>query len=468
MPPVEMIDLVKTARAFEEVGDAPVVQKTEVGKMGSADVTVVADARAKADADMARNVIEHIRQTKGMEAKNVTEAERLFGALLTSGKPLSGREVAAVITTTIRSVQVECDPEIAAQTLEEFARTVQDIPLHYLKEEHLPPRLAQVNPAQVQAFVEERIVENPPPVDARQPVLRATPTIDAARQDLLQFRTELGGSPHFPDGNPTYSLKTKKFFGIPLEACQAWCQKQIDNSTILKGFWKAVGRAFGLSDVQQTQFETAALFIESMRLLSANRDRIAEAFRRSTAEGQALMGETARLACHPSLNGGAEGMIRNIDSSLEIFETQYANAKSRGELLDFFQALQGVCFENRMTMLTEYAMAHVDLNPVNEEVQNQGGLNLKREMVDHLSTDTMATALMKEIGAIINTNPDVEMTWDVISTHLKDYCVGMLRPATDNEGNVLLDENGLLVVRAITPEDVDNLREYMNLMLCFE
>ena len=475
MNPVEMTDLVSTVRAFEQLGDAPVIQKAEIGKMGSAEVCQGADAHAQADAALAREVISQIRQTKGMDKANADQAERLFGELLSSGKPLSGREVAAVITTTIRSLQLECDPETAAQSLEEFAQTLQDIPLHYLKAEDFPPKLAAVSEQQIENFVKERIVENEPMAQVANAMQdfapRATPNIDAARQDLVQFRQQLGGTPHFPDGNPTYATSIKKFCGVPLEACQAWFQKQIDNSRILKGFWKAVGRAFGLNDQPQTQFEKAALFIESMQLLSANRDRIAAAFRRSVGEGQTLMAEITRLACHPGSNGGAEGMIRNIDNSLELFETQYLNAKNKGQLQEFFSALDGVCFENRMTMLTEYALAHADLEPaghVEVEAEAAGGSQLKREMVDHLPNDTMADALSKEIGAILFKNPDVEMTWEVISNHLKDYCGGMVRHAVDPEGNLVYDENNNPVIRAITADDIESLRTYLNDMLYFE
>lgn len=471
MTHIEVSDLVSHVRALEQLGEAPVIDKVEIGHMGSAEVVNAADARAKADAALARDVISQIRQTKGMDKANGDQAERLFGELLSSGKPLSGREVAAVITTTIRSLQLECKPEVAAQSLEEFAQTLQDIPLHYLKAEDFPPKLAHVNEAQVENFVQENIVKNeslPQVTHAAQEFApRETPNINAARADLNQFREALGGTPHYPDGNPTYGTSVKKFFGIPLEACQAWCQKQIDNSGILKGFWKAVGRAFGLSDQPQTQFEKAALFIESMQLLSANRDRIAAAFRRSEGEGQALMAEITRLACHPGSNGGAEGMIRNIDNSLELFETQYANAKSKGQLQEFYSALDGVCFENRMTMLTEYALAHADLDQAGD-AQATGGSQLKREMIDHLPTDTMADALSKEIGAILFTNPDVEMTWEVISNHLKDYCGGMMRHAVDNDGNPVYDQNHNAVIRAITAEDVENLHEYLSLMLGIE
>ena len=465
MANVEMASLVEAVRVFEHLGDAPVIEKVEIGNMGGAEVTSTADARAKTDAELVRNVLSQIRDTKGMGKPHVDEAERLFGELLASGKPLSGREVAAVITTSIRSLQAECDPETAMQTLEEFAQTLQDIPLHYLKAEDFPPRLASVPERQVENFVQENIVEDQPQIQEANAVQqeiaqRSTPNIDSARQDLNQFREALGGTPHYPDGNPTYSKSSKKFFGIPLEACQNWCQKQIDNAGILKGFWKAVGKAFGLDDKPQTRFEKAALFIESMQLLSANRDRIAEAFRRSEGEGQLLMGELTRLACHPSSNGGAEGMIRNIDNSIELFEVQYAKAKDRGELLDFYSALDGVCFENRMTMLTEYALAHADIEPVAEVPQPEGTFKVLPQFVaDHREGDTMLETLSKEYGAIYQSNPDAEFTWENISTHLKNTVVGMERST---------EENGETVVRAITAKDIDNLREALNELVFFE
>jgi hypothetical protein len=464
MANIEMTSLVESVRAFELLGEAPVIE-IEVGSMGGAEVASVADVRAKADAELVRCVLSQVRDTNGMGKPHVDEAERLFGELLASGKPLSGREVAAVITTSIRSLQVECDPETAMQTLEEFAQTLQNVPLHKLKAEDFPPGLASVNERQVESFVQENIVEQQSQVQEtnasqREIAQRPTPNIDAARQDLLQFREVFGGTPHYPDGNPTYGRSSRKFFGIPLEACQNWFQKQIDNGGILKGFWKTVGKAFGLNDTPPTRFEKASLFIESMRLLSANRDRIVAAFLRSEGEGQMLMSELTRLACHPSSNGGAEGMIRNIDNSLELFETQYANAKSRGELQEFYSALDGVCFENRMTVLTEYALSHADIEPAAEVPQAEGTFKVLPQFVaNHGASDTMLETLSREYSAIAQSNPDVEFTWENISTHLKNTVVGMVRS---------IEENGETVVRAITAEDIDNLREALNEDFYFE
>ena len=158
MANIEMTSLVESVRAFELLGEAPVIE-IEVGSMGGAEVASVADVRAKADAELVRCVLSQVRDTNGMGKSHVDEAERLFGELLASGKPLSGREVAAVITTSIRSLQVECDPETAMQTLEEFAQTLQNVPLHKLKAEDFPPGLASVNERQVESFVQENIVE---------------------------------------------------------------------------------------------------------------------------------------------------------------------------------------------------------------------------------------------------------------------------------------------------------------------
>lgn len=41
----------------------------------------------------------------------------------------------------------------------------------------------------------------------------------------------------------------------------------------------------------------------------------------------------------------------------------------------------------------------------------------------------------------------------------------MVRHAVDNDGNPVYDENNNAVVRAITAEDVENLHEYLSMML---
>ena len=72
----------------------------------------------------------------------------------------------------------------------------------------------------------------------------------------------------------------------------------------------------------------------------------------------------------------------------------------------------------------------------------------------------MLDTLSKEYSAIYLSNPEVEFTWENISTHLKNTVVGMVRHT--------VDENGAPVARAITAEDIDNLRTELNEIFYFE
>lgn len=456
MSQIDMARLVSMARALEDRGDAPVVQAQTSGKLGALDVVSASAEQARADAELARSVISLVRDTAGMGGAQADLAERSFGELLASGQPLSGRDVAAVVTAAVHSLQMELDADAGRKTLEEFAAAMASAPLNTLDDASLPPDLPRVNARQAAHFVAghlEAPAENPPRAESP---ARPAPEMDEARNDLEQFRSRLGGSPHYPDGRPSYEPSSKTFFGIPLESCRAWCQERIDRSTVGKSFWKAVGRAFGLSETPLTPFERAALYMESMRALAVHRDRLADAFRRDASEGSRLMGALTRLACHPAANGGSEGMIRNIDEGLELFRTQYENAKLQGQLEDFFAALGGVCFENRMTMLQEYAMAH----PLPGDDERAADL---ANVINHQPEDDMLNALAKEMAAL---PPDAG--WEDIRSHMVDTMVGRERQRVDDAGAAQVDADGLPVRAKIAEEDIDRLREALNGVMCFE
>lgn len=121
------------------------------------------------------------------------------------------------------------------------------------------------------------------------------------------------------------------------------------------------------------------------------------------------MGTLTRLACHVGDNGGAATMITFIDTYIGMFTFQYSEAKKRGELEDFFSALDGVCFENRMSKLQEYSRVHMD-EGVSPVALQPGEFAIKPEFIqDHQLNDTMLEAFNREVGAVLNSNPELEL-----------------------------------------------------------
>ena len=453
MSQISMESMAQGIRSFEALGEDAVIQETLTGKLGGSDVTQVQTEQARATELFIRSTLETIRNTQGMGEAQVTLAEQAFGDLVSSGGPLLGRDVAAVLTALVHSVQMELDPEAGLQELETFARTLQSAPLHELDESSFSADLSRVSHAQVEEFVAANTTTETDPAS-----LAASQTatkVDDAIADLQQFKEAMGGAPHYPNGTPSYEAHSKKFFGIPLEACQAWCQKQIKNATIGKPFWLFVGKLFGVSSTPATPYEEVSLYLESMKRLAANRDAIVSALRRDGASGSELLTTTTRLAAHVSMNG-VEQTIATIDSALGMFATLYEQARQNGTLLDFFEnALRGVCFEDRTRQLQEYAFATTFAGE--EDVQQDPNRLYISPIngVEHSESDDMATALSREIMAIRNSTPDREFSWNEFKLHFMTSLQGRTFIGTDPETGA---PTGAPV--AISENAIEDLHEY--------
>jgi hypothetical protein len=336
--------------------------------------------------------------------------------------------VAAVLTAAVHGLEMELSFPAGEKTLEEFAAFMQGAPLHELAANDLPAGLANVNPQQAADFVERNTVTveaPPPPAESAPPP--AGLEVREAIEELQQFKDAMGGAPHYPDRRPTHDRDTRTFIGIPREACQAWCKKVIKEKWIPQFFWKAVGRGFGLSETSETKYEEASLQLESLRSLADNRDSLARDFRSNVNEGVSNLEKATRLACHPGYQPAADrggGMIRAMDEYLELFSTFYQDAKEKGNLQQFFgEALQGVCMEDRISHLQEYAQTH----PVGDDavvIPYDAG---------HDPNDTVHEALFKEMGAVVHEKGgwDNLTSWKDVTDHLLNTMLNEERQGED-------------------------------------
>ena len=455
-----MESMVQGIRSFEALGEDAVIQDTLTGKLDGSDVTHVQTEQARATELFIRGTLETIRNTQGMGEAQVTLAEQAFSDLTSSGGPLLGRDVAAVLTALVHSVQMELDPEAGLQELETFARTLQSAPLHELDESSFSADLPRVSHAQVEEFVAANTTTETDPAS-----LAASQTatkVDDAIADLQQFKEAMGGAPHYPDGNPSYEARSKKFFGIPLEACQAWCQKQIKAATIGKTFWLFVGKLFGVSSTPATPYEDVSLYLESMKRLAANRDAIVSALKKDGASGSELLTTTTRLAAHVSMNG-VDQTIATIDSALGMFSTLYEQARQNGTLLDFFEnALKGVCFEDRTRNLQEYAFLHLSSDSRDIAPSAPGVLYISPiNSPEHKADDDVSNVLSREIMAIKNSNPDKDFSWEEFKQHFMACMSGQTFIGFDPASGAPTGEPAV-----ISEETIESLHEYFRDMLC--
>ena len=458
MSQVSMESMVNIIRSFEALGDHAVVES--FGKMDGRDVAQVQTDQSRATQSFIRSIVSEVRNTQGMGESQATMAEKAFGELASRGTPIKGREVAGVLTTIVYSLQLELDPEAGLQELEAFARTMQSAPLHTLNEESFSADLTRVSHAQVETFVAANTTVEVDP--ASQAASQTISTVDAAIDDLQQFKDAMGGAPHYPSGRPCYEAQSKKFFGIPLEACQAWCQKQIDNATVGKSFWKFVGRQFGVSSSPVTTYERVSLYLDSMKRLAENRDQIVSALKENPSRGAALLSSTTRLAAHVTMNG-ADATIATIDSALGMFATLYEQARQNGTLLDFFEnALKGVCFEDRTRNLQEYAFLHLSADSGDIAPSAPGVLYISPiNSPEHNADNDISYVLSREIMAIKNSNPDKDFSWEEFKQHFMACMSGQTFIGFDPASGVPTGEPAV-----ISEETVESLHEYFRDMLC--
>jgi hypothetical protein len=384
-------------------------------------------------------------------------AARCFGDLAGSGAPLTAREAAAVLHSVIHIVQADLDFPTGERTLEEFAAYLQSAPLDELREADCPRQLEAVDSGQTAAFIARNTIE--PPVEVAPPETPpdspAVTGVRAAIEELQGFRDALGGAPHYATGErPGHVREHRTFFGIPQEACRAWSEKTIAHHWVPQFLWKAIGRAFGVSDTPPTRYEDVSLQLDSLRLLAEHRDHLADRFRQDPAAARAEFGALTRLMAHMDQNGGPEGMIRAIDAYLELFLGLYEDARAKGQLelgVFFQEALTGVCMENRFSNMQEYAMLH----PVGDAAEAEASASVYDP--EHDPNDDVVTALFKEVGVLAHERGGTEeLGWEDIRRHLLDTMVGKERAGEDGQRVV------------ITPEMIEESRASLNDALMFE
>lgn len=176
--------------------------------------------------------------------------------------------------------------------------------------------------------------------------------------ELNRLKKQLGGSPNYGDGAPTMEVAGKTFFGIPEEAVKDWFRMVISSRWKPRFFWRTMAGVFGVKDnIQQTDYERAHLHLQHYGMLFANKKRIMNLLDRGERYNEFSL--ITGLAWHPKENGPSVEKM-NIELLEQFLTTHFLAAKAKGEraLLQYFRALQGVCFENRMSYITDYLQKH--------------------------------------------------------------------------------------------------------------
>jgi hypothetical protein len=182
--------------------------------------------------------------------------------------------------------------------------------------------------------------------------------------ELDKYKSELGGSPVFGSKTPTINEDDmgQFFFNIPMVAVKDWLRNALNKEWQPKPFWCFLGRLFNVTqENKKSQYEEAYIRITQFGLLVVNKTKFFKILDQKDSEHYSDLGKLTGLAWHPTINAISveKAYIEFVQQFLTV---HFSEAKQRGKqaLLDYFQAFDGVCFEDRTRHLEEYIKKPID------------------------------------------------------------------------------------------------------------
>lgn len=178
--------------------------------------------------------------------------------------------------------------------------------------------------------------------------------------ELDRFKDKLGGSPVFkskkPNMDPNDNRKT--FMGVSLAAVKDWFRMVLDKEWKPAFFWKTVAKMFGVSaETKMSQYEDVYLRIQRFGMCGANKDRLFQILDSGNKTAFKEMYQLSGLMWHASDNPAA--VEKDFLNLIDLYFTKYFEvAKQKGDaaLMEFFNALTGVCFEARCRNIHAYIL----------------------------------------------------------------------------------------------------------------
>lgn len=229
----------------------------------------------------------------------------------------------------------------------------------------IPTSLFEYDQEVIAELIEEQIKEH-------KPALRSNDGSDFTRAllaDLAKFKTRLGGAPHFQGGIVTLNNddSNKTFMGQPLPAVKDWFRKILKENWRPTKFWVFVAKYFNITKENQTQYENIHARIQRFGLLCTNREKINEILDSNDETRHSEFGQITGMAWHPKDNHPS--IEKAFMDMIDRFMTDYYHdAKEKGDeaLLEYFNAFDGVCFEDRCSKIQDY----IEIHPLASDVED--------------------------------------------------------------------------------------------------
>lgn len=367
--------------------------------------------------------------------------------------------------------QPELSPEEADALMRQSMKLLKRDDIDLLSAKLFSPKLVRVNEQQAQDFLQQnqmetqqtqhaatqqenqlQILSHPKSEDFPEEINEDTQLIDELLAEIVQYKDELGGSPHFGDELPTYRSNKETFFGYPVEAFEAFCRNHIENAGnfFTRGFFKMLAKMGPVQteSLQQTKYEEVCLHLQSMKALAQKKTVLTQMFTEANAYanhsnvseacGMFFM-DISRIACHAKENSPA-GVLAAINTYFDMLRTQFPHEKSSNTLKDFFSELYGVCFEDRTSRLQEYCAAHPIEETHMQDLPQEGLFVRDLSNVPDINPSLgYASVVAQWVGAIRSSNhlETQELTIEDILPCLLYEMNGKTYPDIDDDGNPL-------------------------------
>lgn len=185
-------------------------------------------------------------------------------------------------------------------------------------------------------------------------------TYEEVLAELDRLKERLGGSPNYAGLRPPAiddNDKDKTFLGVPLPAVKDWFRKVLNEGWEPKFFWEfCAKKLFDISkEYPETRYEYAAKAIQRFGILTNNKELFLNILAKDDRQYYSLFNHSTGMAWHPTENGVAveKEYMTLVD---QFLTTHFEQAKAQGDdaLIEYFNAFNGVCFEDRARNIEDF------------------------------------------------------------------------------------------------------------------
>ena len=186
------------------------------------------------------------------------------------------------------------------------------------------------------------------------------------------MKDKLGGSRAFNNQKPTIDDRDsrKTFLGVPISAVKDWFRMVLIKEWPPRPFWEHIAKHFKVTKNEMSKYEDIHIRIQRLGLLIKNKERFHEILDKNIESRYGELCDITGMAWHPTKNSPAVERIY-IEYIEKYLTIDFDEVKKQGTdaLINYFMAIDGICFEDRARNIEEYARNNLLLEKIDDDVQ---------------------------------------------------------------------------------------------------